>query len=166
MTSITKGSNNVYADLGMPDAEKMLLKSQLVNRITFAIEAQGLSALEASRIVGLAQRKLKLILRGQFHEVSENEMREYLSRLDHRFDEIHPGEILLEEFLKPMNMSINELTEALDLPLSLIKAIINGTLPITMDVALRLGKFYSMDPKFWLNLQTEYDSRKAKRGLI
>ena len=166
MTSITKGSNNVYADLGMPDAEKMLLKSQLVNRITLAIEAQGLSALEASRIVGLAQPKLKSILRGQFHEVSENEMREYLSRLDHRFDEIHPGEILLEEFLKPMNMSINELTEALDLPLSLIKAIINGTLPITMDVALRLGKFYSMDPKFWLNLQTEYDSRKAKRGLI
>ena len=166
MTSITKGSNNVYADLGMPDAEKMLLKSQLVNRITFAIEAQGLSALEASRIVGLAQPKLKSILRGQFHEVSENEMREYLSRLDHRFDEIHPGEILLEEFLKPMNMSINELTEALDLPLSLIKAIINGTLPITMDVALRLGKFYSMDPKFWLYLQTEYDSRKAKRGLI
>ena len=61
MTSITKGSNNVYADLGMPDAEKMLLKSQLVNRITFAIEAQGLSALEASRIVGLAQPKLKSI---------------------------------------------------------------------------------------------------------
>jgi antitoxin HigA-1 len=166
MTSITKGSNNVYADLGMPDAEKMLLKSQLVHRITLAIEAQGLSALEASRIVGLAQPKLKSILRGQFHEVSENEMREYLSRLDHRFDEIHPGEILLEEFLKPMNMSINELTEALDLPLSLIKAIINGTLPITMDVALRLGKFYSMVPKFWLNLQTEYDSRKAKRSLI
>ena len=166
MTSITKGSNNVYADLGMPDAEKMLLKSQLVHRITLAIEAQGLSALEASRIVGLAQPKLKSILRGQFHEVSENEMREYLSRLDHRFDEIHPGEILLEEFLKPMNMSINELTEALDLPLSLIKAIINGTLPITMDVALRLGKFYSMDTKFWFNLQTEYDSRKAKRGLI
>ena len=166
MTSITKGSNNVYADLGIPDAEQMLLKFQLAHRITLAIEAQGLSALEASRILGLAQPKLKSILRGQFHEVSENEMREYLSRLDHRFDEIHPGEILLEEFLKPMNMSINELTEALDLPLSQINAIINGKLPIAMDVALRLGKFYSMDPKFWLNLQTEYDSRKAKRGLI
>ena len=66
----------------------------------------------------------------------------------------------------PLDRGVYELTEALDLPLSLIKAIINGTLPITMDVALRLGKFYSMDPKFWLNLQTEYDSRKAKRGLI
>jgi len=66
----------------------------------------------------------------------------------------------------PLDRGVYELTEALDLPLSLIKAIINGTLPITMDVALRLGKFYSMDPKFWLHLQTEYDSRKAKRGLI
>ena len=113
---------------------------------------------------GLLQKAREAALRDN---TSVNALvREYLSRLDHRFDEIHPGEILLEEFLKPMNMSINELTEALDLPLSLIKAIINGTLPITMDVALRLGKFYSMDPKFWLHLQTEYDSRKAKRGLI
>ena len=44
--------------------------------------------------------------------------------------------------------------------------IINGKLPVSMDVALRLGKYYSMDPKFWFNLQTEYDSRKAKRDLI
>ncbi len=97
---------------------------------------------------------------------SPNRFEAIAFRVEQQLDEIHPGEILLEEFLKPMNMSINELTEALDLPLSLIKAIINGTLPITMDVALRLGKFYSMDPKFWLYLQTEYDSRKAKRGLI
>ena len=166
MTSITKGSNNVYADLGIPDAEQMLLKSQLAHRITLAIEAQGLSALEASRILGLAQPKLKSILRGQFHKVSQNEMRTYLSRLDHGLDEIHPGESLLEEFMKPMNRSTSELADVLDLPLSEINAIINGKLPIAMDVALRLGKFYSMDPKFWLNLQTEYDSRKAKRGLI
>jgi addiction module HigA family antidote len=166
MTSITKGSNNVYADLGIPDAEQMLLKSQLAHRITLAIEAKGLSVLEASRIVGLAQPKLKSILRGQFHEVSENEMREYLSRLDHRLDEIHPGEILLEEFMKPMNMSTSELADVLDLPLSEINAIINGQLSIAMNVALRLSKLFSMDPKFWFNLQIEYDSRKSKRGLI
>jgi predicted XRE-type DNA-binding protein len=83
MTAIIKGSNNVYADLGIPDAEQMLLKSHLAQKITLAIEAQGLSALEASRIVGLSQPKLKSILRGQFHEVSENEMRTYLSRIDH-----------------------------------------------------------------------------------
>jgi addiction module HigA family antidote len=87
-------------------------------------------------------------------------------RVEQQLDEIHPGEILLEEFMKPMNTSINQLTEALDLPLSQINAIINGKLPIAMDVALRLGKLYSMDPKFWLNLQTEYDTRKAKHGLI
>ena len=166
MTSITKGSNNVYADLGITDAEQMLLKSQLAHRITLTIEAQGLSALEASRITGLAQPKLKSILRGQFHEFSQNEMREYLGRLDHRFDEINHGEILLEEFMKPMNMSTSELADVLDLPLSEINAIINGRLSIAMDVALRLGKLFSMDAKFWFNLQIEYDSRKSKRSLI
>jgi len=97
---------------------------------------------------------------------SPNRFEAIAFRVEQQLDEIHPGEILLEEFMKPMNTSINQLTEALDLPLSQINAIINGKLPIAMDVALRLGKFYSMDPKFWLNLQTEYDSRKAKRGLI
>ena len=97
---------------------------------------------------------------------SPNRFEAIAFRVEQQLDEIHPGEILLEEFMKPMNMSTSELADVLDLPLSEINAIINGKLPIAMDVALRLGKFYSMDPKFWLNLQTEYDSRKAKRGLI
>ena len=97
---------------------------------------------------------------------SPNRFEAIAFRVEQQLDEIHPGEILLEEFMKPMNTSINELAEALDLPLSQINAIINGELPISMDVALRLGKFYSMDPKFWFNLQTEYDSRKAKLDLI
>ena len=97
---------------------------------------------------------------------SPNRFEAIAFRVEQQLDEIHPGEILLEEFMKPMNTSINQLTEALDLPLSQINAIINGKLPIAMDVALRLGKLYSIDPKFWLNLQTEYDTRKAKHGLI
>jgi addiction module HigA family antidote len=97
---------------------------------------------------------------------SSNRFEAIAFRVEQQLDEIHPGEILLEEFMKPMNTSINQLTEALDLPLAQINAIINGELPIAMDVALRLGKLYSIDPKFWLNLQTEYDTRKAKRGLI
>jgi addiction module HigA family antidote len=97
---------------------------------------------------------------------SPNRFEAIAFRVEQQLDEIHPGEILLEEFMKPMNMSTSELADALDLPLSEINAIINGKLPIAMDVALRLGKFYAMDPEFWLNLQTEYDSRKAKRGLI
>lgn len=97
---------------------------------------------------------------------SPNRFEAIAFRVEQQLDEIHPGEILLEEFMKPMNTSINQLTEALDLPLSQINAIINGKLPIAMDVALQLGKLYSMDPKFWLNLQTEYDTRKAKHGLI
>jgi addiction module HigA family antidote len=97
---------------------------------------------------------------------SPNRFEAIAFRVEQQLDEIHPGEILLEEFMKPMNTSINQLTEALDLPLSQINTIINGKLPIAMDVALRLGKLYSIDPKFWLNLQTEYDTRKAKHGLI
>lgn len=97
---------------------------------------------------------------------SPNRFEAIAFRVEQQLDEIHPGEILLEEFMKPMNTSINQLTEALDLPLSQINTIINGKLPIAMDVALRLGKLYSMGPKFWLNLQTEYDTRKAKHGLI
>lgn len=97
---------------------------------------------------------------------SPNRFEAIAFRVEQQLDEIHPGEILLEEFMKPMNMSTSKLAYALDLPLSEINAIINGQLSIAMDVALRLGKFYAMDPEFWLNLQTEYDSRKAKRGLI
>jgi addiction module HigA family antidote len=97
---------------------------------------------------------------------SPNRFEAIAFRVEQQLDEIHPDEILLEEFMKPMNMSTSELADALDLPLSEKNAIINGKLPIAMDVALRLGKFYAMDPEFWLNLQTEYDSRKAKRGLI
>ena len=72
-------------------------------------------------------------------------------------DEIHPGEILLEEFLKPMNITARQLAADIDVPPSRISEIVNRKRPITADTALRLGLFFSMDPKFWLNLQIEYD---------
>ena len=80
-------------------------------------------------------------------------------------DEIHPGEILLEEFLKPMNITARQLAADIDVPPSRISEIVNRKRPITADTALRLGLFFSMDPKFWLNLQIEYDIRLAKRTL-
>ena len=78
-------------------------------------------------------------------------------------DEIHPGEILLEEFLKPMSITARQLAADIDVPPSRISEIVNRKRPITADTALRLGLFFSMDPKFWLNLQIEYDIRMAKR---
>jgi addiction module HigA family antidote len=78
-------------------------------------------------------------------------------------DEIHPGEILLEEFMKPLGITARQLAADMDVPPSRISDIVNGARPITADTALRLGLFFSMEPRYWLNLQTEYDLRTALR---
>lgn len=80
-------------------------------------------------------------------------------------DEIHPGEILLEDFMKPMGITARQLAADIDVSPSRISEIVNGARPITADTALRLGLFFSMEPTFWLNLQSEFDMRIAKRTL-
>ena len=80
-------------------------------------------------------------------------------------DEIHPGEILLEDFMKPMSITARQLAADIDVSPSRISDIVHGARPITADTAIRLGLFFRMDPKFWLNLQMEYDMRVAKRTL-
>ena len=79
-------------------------------------------------------------------------------------EEIHPSEILLEDFMKPMGITARQLAADLDVPPSRISEIVNGYRPITADTALRLGIFFSMDPRFWLNLQSEYDMRIAAKN--
>lgn len=79
-------------------------------------------------------------------------------------DEIHPGEILLEDFMKPMGITGRQLAADIDVPPSRISEIVNGTRPISADTALRLGLFFSMEPRFWMNLQAEYDLRMIKRN--
>lgn len=80
-------------------------------------------------------------------------------------EEIHPGEILLEDFMKPMGITARQLAADIDVSPSRISELVNGTRPITADTALRLGLFFGMDPRFWLNLQSEYDMRIAMRDL-
>lgn len=80
-------------------------------------------------------------------------------------EEIHPGEILLEDFMKPMSISARQLAADIDVSPSRISELVNGLRPITADTALRLGIFFDMEPRFWLNLQTEYDMRVAARTL-
>jgi antitoxin HigA-1 len=80
-------------------------------------------------------------------------------------DEIHPGEVLLEDFMKPMGISARQLAGDIDVSPSRISELVNGQRPITADTALRLGLFFSMEPRFWLNLQAEYDVRMADREL-
>lgn len=78
-------------------------------------------------------------------------------------DEIHPGEVLLEDFMKPMGISARQLAADIDVSPSRISELVNGNRPITADTALRLGLFFGMEGRFWLNLQSEYDMRMAER---
>ncbi len=80
-------------------------------------------------------------------------------------EDIHPGEILLEEFMKPMGITARKLSADIDVSPSRISDIVHGVRPITADTALRLGLFFRMEPRFWLNLQSEYDMRTATRNL-
>ncbi|MCE3240746.1 MAG: higA [Deltaproteobacteria bacterium] len=78
-------------------------------------------------------------------------------------DPIHPGEILLEEFMKPMDISINRLAREIAVPPGRISAIVNGTRAITADTALRLSKYFGVSAELWLGLQADFDLRVAKR---
>ena len=70
---------------------------------------------------------------------------------------IHPGEILLEEFLNPMDISQNRLARAMAVPPRRINEIVHGKRRITADTALRLAKYFKMSPEFWLGLQMDYE---------
>ena len=76
---------------------------------------------------------------------------------------IPPGEILLEEFMQPLGVSINGLARDIDVPPNRISEIVNGRRAITADTALRLGKYFGVAPEIWLGLQADYDIRKARR---
>ena len=78
---------------------------------------------------------------------------------------IHPGTILLEEFLQPMGISQYRLAKDTSVPPRRINEIIHGKRSITADTALRLGRFFSMTPQFWMNLQSRYDLEVAADNL-
>jgi addiction module HigA family antidote len=78
---------------------------------------------------------------------------------------IHPGEILLEEFMKPLSVSINRLARDTVVPPGRVSAIVNGKRAITADTALRLGKYFGVSPGVWMGLQADYDLRMAQREI-
>lgn len=78
---------------------------------------------------------------------------------------IHPGEILLEEFLKPMNLSQYRLAKDIHVPPRRINEIVKGKRAITADTALRLSRFFGMSEGFWLGLQSDYDLEKTRENL-
>jgi addiction module HigA family antidote len=78
---------------------------------------------------------------------------------------VHPGEVLLEEFLKPLGISQNQLAQHLNVNVSRVNDIVRARRGITGNTALRLGRATNTTPEFWLNLQTLYDLETAKDEL-
>ncbi len=76
---------------------------------------------------------------------------------------IPPGEILYEDFMKPLGVSINALAREIAVPPNRISEIVSGKRSITADTALRLGKYFGVSAELWLSLQVDYDLRVAKR---
>ncbi|MBW2367539.1 MAG: HigA family addiction module antidote protein [Deltaproteobacteria bacterium] len=76
----------------------------------------------------------------------------------------HPGEMLIEEFLKPMGITQRELANSLHVPYQRINEIVNGRRGITPGTALRLAKFFRLSPDFWMNLQLRWDLYFAKQS--
>jgi len=82
-----------------------------------------------------------------------------------RLPPIHPGEILLEEYLRPMGLSQYRLAKSLSVPARRINEIVHGKRSITADTGLRLARFFGTSERFWLNLQTRYDLEREKDRL-
>jgi addiction module HigA family antidote len=80
-----------------------------------------------------------------------------------RLPPVHPGEILREDLMRPLGLSINGLARDLRVPVTRMSEIVNGRRSITADTALRLARYFSMTPQFWMNLQTAYDLEVATR---
>lgn len=81
---VERGSGNVYADLGLPGADEMLVKARLVTKIREIIKARGWTQQEAAQVLGMPQPKLSNMLRGQFRGISEAKLMECLARLGRR----------------------------------------------------------------------------------
>ncbi len=82
--------------------------------------------------------------------------------IENRMRPVHPGEILREDFLAPLELSVNALAQALRIPASRLHEVVNGRRGITPDTALRLARYFGGDAQSWLNLQTAHDLRLAQ----
>ena len=85
--------------------------------------------------------------------------------MDDRLPNIHPGEVLLEEFLKPLSLSQNRLARDLGVPPRRINEVVLGKRAVTADTALRLARYFGTSEKFWLGLQADFDLEEVRRRL-
>lgn len=82
-----------------------------------------------------------------------------------KLNNVHPGEILEEEFLKPMGITAYKLSQAIGVPQTRTSQILKGRRKITADTALRLAKFFGTSSKFWLGLQNDFDIEEEKQNI-
>jgi addiction module HigA family antidote len=82
-----------------------------------------------------------------------------------RLRNIHPGEVLLEEFLKPMDLSQNAIARAIGVPPRRVNEIVLGKRGITADTAIRLAKHFGTSEQFWMGLQADYDLEEARKSM-
>lgn len=85
--------------------------------------------------------------------------------MNDRLPNIHPGEVLLEEFMRPLGLSQNQLARSLGVPPRRINEIVHGRRAVTPDTALRLSRFFGTSSRFWLGLQVDYDLEEAERSV-
>jgi addiction module HigA family antidote len=86
-----------------------------------------------------------------------------MQRKERPLPPVHPGEILREDLLKPLGISINRLGRDLRVPVTRMSEIANGRRGISADTALRLARYFGTTPEFWMNLQAAYDLASAQR---
>ncbi len=98
-------------------------------------------------------------------ETGRIDLSDVIGRKPRRIAPIHPGEILREEFLDPLEITPYRLAKDMTVPLTRIMAILAGERGITADTALRLGRFFGMSAEFWLGLQQQYDLDTARAAL-
>ena len=79
---------------------------------------------------------------------------------------VHPGEILLHDFMQPLALSANALAAALHVPTNRISGIVNGTRSVTADSALRLARYFGTTAEFWIGLQKDYELEVARRAVL
>lgn len=88
-----------------------------------------------------------------------------MAKTKSKLELIPPGEILLEEFMKPHGLSQNRLARDLDISPARVHDIVHAKSAITANIALRLGRYFRTTPAFWLNLQSDYDLRRAQQEI-
>jgi len=87
-------------------------------------------------------------------------------RASEKLPPIHPGEILREDYLKPLGLTMNQLALYLRVPVTRIAEIVHERRSITADTAIRLGRYFKTTPRFWLNLQSAYDLEVAEDQIL